>query len=74
MLFRSHIHLSGIAYGPKGEKNHLLLSETELDYKAVLKALADFNAAGNLICESPVLEDDALILQEVYREFYQNRE
>jgi len=69
-----HIHLSGIAYGPKGEKNHLLLSETELDYKAVLKALADFNAAGNLICESPVLEDDALILQEVYREFYQNRE
>lgn len=68
-----HIHLSGIVYGPKGERNHVLLQETELDYKAVLKALADFNAAGNLICESPVLEDDALILQEVYSEFCQNR-
>ena len=72
-LKEMHIHLSGIEYGPKGERNHVLLAETELDYKAVLKALVDFDAAGNLICESPVLEDDALILQEVYGEFNQNR-
>lgn len=68
-----HIHLSGIAYGPKGERNHVLLEETELDYRAVLRALADFGVGGNLICESPVLEDDSLILQEHYNDLHQNR-
>ena len=61
-----HIHLSGIEYGPRGERNHLPLVETELDYKAVLQALIDHNVGGWLTCESPILEEDALILQDVY--------
>ncbi len=62
-----HIHISGIEYGPKGEKNHVILKETNFNYNGVLKALSDFGAGGLLICESPILEEDALILQKTYR-------
>ncbi len=62
-----HIHLSGIEYGPKGERNHVVLKETVFDYAGVLKALKDFGAGGLLICESPILEEDALIMQKTYR-------
>jgi deoxyribonuclease-4 len=61
-----HIHMSGINYGPKGEKNHLPFEESDFNYKACLKALKDFNAKGCIICESPILERDALLLKETY--------
>ncbi len=41
-----HIHLSGIEYGPKGEKNHLKLAEADLDLKALFRALNEFGCAG----------------------------
>lgn len=63
-----HIHLSGIEHGPKGEKRHLPLVETELDYRAVLQALVDYEVQGWLTCESPILEEDALILKGLYDE------
>lgn len=61
-----HIHMSGIHYGPKGEKNHLPFLESDFNYKDCLKALKDFNAKGCIICESPILEKDALLLKETY--------
>lgn len=67
-LQEQHIHLSGIEYGPKGEKQHLPFVETELDYQGVLRALVDFEVAGWLTCESPILEEDALILQDLYEQ------
>ncbi|MCK9525658.1 MAG: TIM barrel protein [Limnochordia bacterium] len=67
-LQEQHIHLSGIEYGAKGEKRHLPLAETELKYDEVLKALLEFDVAGWLVCESPILEEDALILQGLYHE------
>ena len=36
-----HIHLSGIDYGPKGEKKHLSLKEADLKYKELFRALID---------------------------------
>lgn len=54
-----HIHLSGIEYGEKGEKNHLPLAEADLDLDAILKVLHDYNCSGRILCESPILEDDA---------------
>ncbi len=65
-LNNMHIHVSGIAYGKKGEKKHLNLPESDLHYVELLKALKDFNAKGLVICESPNLEGDALLLQETY--------
>ncbi len=67
-LRRLHIHLSGIEYGPKGEKNHLKLSEADLDVRALLRALKDFGCAGRILCESPVMEEDALELKRLWEE------
>ena len=67
-LRRLHIHLSGIEYGPKGERNHLKFEEADLDVHAIFRALQDFGAAGRILCESPVLEDDALLLKQWWQE------
>jgi deoxyribonuclease-4 len=65
-LKKIHIHLSGIEYGPKGEKHHLPLAEADLKYKDLFKALRDSGASGRLLCESPEMEDDALKMQKVW--------
>jgi len=67
-LRRLHIHLSGIEYGPKGEKNHLRLSEADLDIMALFQALKNFDCAGRILCESPVMEEDALELKKIWTE------
>jgi len=61
-----HIHVSGIAYGKKGEIKHLNLRDSDFQYTELLKALKDYDAGGIAICESPNLEEDALLLQETY--------
>jgi deoxyribonuclease-4 len=67
-LQRLHIHLSGIDYTPKGEKEHLPLSDADLDLKAILQALHDHNCGGRIVCESPVMEDDAQIIKSKWVE------
>jgi len=67
-LDNMHIHLSGIAYGKKGEIKHLMLPDSDLQYAELLKALKERKAKGVIICESvPDLEKDALLLQQTYR-------
>ncbi len=65
-LKNMHIHVAGIAYGNKGELNHLNLQDSDFQYEELLKALNDFSIGGLLICESPNLEDDARLLQSIY--------
>lgn len=65
-LLDMHIHISGINYGPKGEKNHLPLMESDFDYVSCLRALKHFGVKGCIICESPILERDGLLLKETY--------
>ncbi|NLG71521.1 MAG: TIM barrel protein [Chloroflexi bacterium] len=67
-LRRLHIHLSGIEYGPKGEKNHLELKDSDLDLQGLLRALRDRDCAGRILCESPVMEDDALVIRQAWLE------
>lgn len=67
-----HMHISGIEYGTKGEKQHLVLSESDMNYRAVLQALADCDVGGWLICESPNLEEDALLLKHEYTQMTNN--
>ena len=61
-----HIHVSGIAYTDKGERHHLDLKASDLKYEELMRALKDMKVGGALVCESPSLEDDALLLQETY--------
>ncbi len=66
VLKKLHIHLSGIAYGPKGEKEHLKLAEADLDLKALFSALDEFGCAGRILCESPIMEEDALNMKKAW--------
>jgi len=67
-LDNMHIHLSGIAYGKKGEIKHLMLPDSDFQYAELLKALKERKAKGVIISESvPYLENDALLLQQTYR-------
>ena len=65
-LNNMHIHVSGIAYGEKGERKHLNLPESDFKYAELLKAFKDYGVKGIVICESPNLEEDALLLQGTY--------
>jgi deoxyribonuclease-4 len=65
-LTRLHIHLSGIQYGPKGEREHLLLKDSDLNLEALFKALKAFHCQGRILCESPVMEDDALYMKNLW--------
>jgi len=62
-----HVHMSGIEYGPKGERNHLMLKEADIKYRDLLRALVDIGAAGRVVCESPDQEVDAIVMQKTYR-------
>ena len=64
-----HFHMSGIAYTEKGEKEHLPLNEADLDYRALLQALVDFEVGGTVGVEAPhpFHTADALLLQATYR-------
>ena len=61
-----HAHIAGIEYGEKGEKKHLLLHESDMNYKDLMKAFKQFDVKGVIVCESPIMEDDAVILKEFY--------
>lgn len=63
-----HVHLSGIEYGEKGEREHLPLQESDLDLGAILRALHAFGCQGRLLCESPAMEDDAAYMRQVWAE------
>jgi deoxyribonuclease-4 len=63
-----HVHLSGIAYGPKGEKEHLPVEESDLNVHALFRALRAFACEGRILCESPKMEDDALALRKMWDE------
>jgi deoxyribonuclease IV len=62
-----HIHLSGIEYTVKGERKHLPFREADLKYEELLRALAASGCAGRLLCESPILEEDALLLRGTWK-------
>ncbi|WMW21933.1 TIM barrel protein [Methanolobus mangrovi] len=65
-LDEMHMHVSGIEYSEKGERNHLNLDDSDLEYAELMRALKDFKVKGLLICESPDNEGDALLLQKTY--------
>lgn len=61
-----HAHLAGIEYSVKGEKNHLILEESDMNYKDLLKVFKEFNVKGALVCESPNIETDTKLLKDYY--------
>lgn len=64
----SHIHLSGIDYGERGEKLHLNFDESSFNWRAAVEAIKEFKVEGVVICESPNLEEDAQKIADALRE------
>ena len=61
-----HAHLAGIEYTAKGEKRHLILEDSDMNYKDLLKALKSFGVKGAIVCESPNIETDTKLLKDYY--------
>jgi deoxyribonuclease-4 len=65
-LDNMHVHFSGIEYSEKGERNHLFLKDSDFNYKDWIRVIRDFKVKGVFICESPNIEDDALMIKKLY--------
>lgn len=65
-----HAHFSEINYSEKGERNHLVLGESnEPPFEPFVKVLAENGYSGTVICETPQIEVDALKMQTTYKRF-----
>jgi len=64
-----HFHISGIAYTPKGEKNHVPLNEADFRYRELLQAFIDYEVKATAAIEAPLPfhTADALTFQATYR-------
>ncbi|WP_258085029.1 deoxyribonuclease IV [Thermococcus thermotolerans] len=67
-LDNMHIHISGINYTSKGERNHLNLQESDMNWEDLLRVLKEFKVKGVVISESPNIEGDALLMKKKYEE------
>lgn len=67
-LQKMHMHYSGIAYTVKGERKHLPLQESDAQWKEFLKVLRNRKIEGVLVCESPLLEEDTLLMQKTFQQ------
>ncbi len=65
-LENMHIHVSGISSNSKGDLKHLNLADSDFNWKDLLRALKDNDCRGYIICNSPNLEDDALMMKDYY--------
>jgi deoxyribonuclease-4 len=64
---RFHCHFAEIHYSDKGELNHYPLgTNNEPPFRPFMKLLAENGYAGTVICETPQLETDALLMQNEY--------
>lgn len=66
-LQNMHIHISGISSNSKGDLKHLNLEESDFNWRDLLKALKEYDCRGYMICNSPNLEKDAVMLKEFYQ-------
>lgn len=65
-LTHVHMHYSGIEYGVKGEKKHLPFEKSDANWKGFLHVLKHRKIGGTVVCESPAMEADTLLLQKAF--------
>lgn len=63
-----HIHMSGIEYSQKGERNHLPIAESDFNLTGLFEALLRFGCQGRILCESPAMEEDSLFMKKIWQE------
>lgn len=61
-----HIQIAGVNYSSSGERNHLNLADSDLNYSEIARSWKEYDVAGIVISESPNIEGDALMLKKLY--------
>jgi len=61
-----YAHFSGIAFSEKGERNHLPIMEGGPDFEGLAKELLKRKLPATIICESPLIENDALKMKSIF--------
>ncbi|MBI4918699.1 TIM barrel protein [archaeon] len=64
-LQNMHCHCEGVEYSPTGEKNHVNLEQSDMNYKELVKVWKNFKIKGVITSESPNIEGDALLLKKL---------
>jgi deoxyribonuclease-4 len=64
-----HCHFSKIEYTDKGERRHHVLDEARYgpDFQMLAEVIAEFNMRSVIICETPLLDVDAVKMREMLR-------
>ncbi len=72
-MHQTHNHVSGIAYTPKGEKEHIPLNESDLVYQDLLRAFVNHDMRGTIGVEAPqpFHTADCLTFQATYRRLFE---
>ena len=65
-LKNMHIPISGISSTSKGDLKHLDLENSKFNWRDLIRVLKARECSGYVICNSPSLEKDALMLKEFY--------
>lgn len=60
-----YCHFQSIEYGEKGERRHLPVDRWDPDFRLLAPVLREISCDVHLICESPLLEVDALLIKRV---------
>ncbi|MBI4053565.1 MAG: TIM barrel protein [Candidatus Diapherotrites archaeon] len=63
-----HVHMSGMNFGEKGEKNHLVFGDpgNRFHFEPAIQAFKKLGVKGVVVCESPNVEEDALKMKNCY--------
>jgi deoxyribonuclease-4 len=61
-----HIQIAGVEYSAAGERRHLELAKSDLNFKDIVRSWKEFSISGVVISESPDIEGDALLLKKLY--------
>ena len=67
----AHFHISCIKYGDKGEISHLPLEAKDPDLQLLANVLQDTKQECNFICESPLIEKDAVVFRDMFPQYRQ---
>jgi len=65
----AHFHISCIKYGDKGEISHLPLESKDPDLQLLANVLEDSKQECNFICESPLIEKDAVVFRDMFAKY-----
>ena len=69
-----HCHFSKIEYTDKGERRHRVLDEAGYgpDFEMLAEVIAEFKMRPVMICETPLLDVDALKMRDILRKITEN--